>query len=632
MQPKEHSKVEPHSSWTDQEKWVWSRISKGEVADFSSAKDYGGKLDPKKPEEWPESRILTPAFLEMMLLHEPYRGSSIRHGVRIIGAWFKDQIDLSNAILANQLWLESSRFDSEVYLSSLKTSYLISIEGSSFNSILHMDSLQVGNLFMRNGAEFDEVILLGARINGTLEMYGSKFKGKLHMNSLQVGSSLFMRNGAEFDEVVLNGTRIDETLDMDGSKFKGKLHMNSLQVGCSLYMRNGAEFDEVVLNGARIGETLEMDGSKFKGKLHMNKVQVESSMFMRNGAEFDEVVLNNIKVGGTLDMNSSKFKGKLHMNSLQVGSSLFMINGAEFDEVVLIGARIDGSLEMDNSEFNDKLHMENLNVKGNFFLRNGEVKNKMYLIFARIGISLFISGSKFQYLNLTGTQINDEFCLGSGIHLSVKWEKESELILRNAKVGTLQDLPDAWPDEIELIGFTYSQLGGLGEVETYSMPKRDVSWMKEWIEKQKYYSPQPYEQLGKVLREAGYKNKANDILFEGKKRERSKTKSWLAWLNLTSQYYSVGFGYRYRYAFRWVIALTLLGAIVLWATGQGLANGMPCGLSYSLDMLLPIIRLNESHYDIILKGIAKYYFYIHKILGYGLASFLIAGLTGITKR
>ena len=631
MQTKEHSKVEPHSYWTDQEKWVWNRIRENKIADFNEANGYGGKLDPKKTVEWPESRILTPAFLEMMLLHEPYRGPSTRHGVRIVGAWFKDQIDLSNAILAHQLWLEHSRFDSEVYLSSLKTSYLISIEGSNFNSILHMDSLQAGNLYMRNGAEFDEVVLLGARINGTLELDGSKFKSKLRMNSLQVGSSLFMRKVTTYDEVVLNGTRIDETLDMDGSKFKGKLHMNSLKTGSSLFMRSVAAYDEVVLNGARIGETLEMDGSKFKAKLHMNKVQVESSMFMRDKAEFDEVVLNNIKVGSTLDMNSSKFKGKLHMNSLHVSSSLYMINRAEFDKVVLIGARIDGSVEMDNSEFNDTLHIENLNVNGNFFLRNGEVKNKMYLIFARIGISLSISGSNFRYLNLTGTQISDEFCLGSGIHLPAKWEKESELILRNAKAGTLQDLPGAWPDKIELIGFTYSQLGGLGEVETYSMPKRNVSWMKEWMEKQKYYSPQPYEQLGKVLRKSGYKSKANNILFEGKMRELRESNCSTR-ISLFLQLIFVGFGYRYRFAFIWVIALTCIGTFVLQSTGQGSANGMPCGLSYSLDMLLPIIRLNESHYTVKLIGFAKYYFYFHIISGYALASFLIAGLSGITKK
>ena len=142
MQEKQHSKVEAHPSWTVQEKWVWSKISTGEIANFNEGKAYGGALDPREPGEWPEGRILTPSFLEAILLDEPFSGSSTRHGVRLIGAWFKDQIDLSNTILASQLWLENSRFDSDVYLSSLKTSCLISIEGSNFNCILYLNSLQ----------------------------------------------------------------------------------------------------------------------------------------------------------------------------------------------------------------------------------------------------------------------------------------------------------------------------------------------------------------------------------------------------------------------------------------------------------------------------------------------------------
>ena len=155
--------------------------------------------------------------------------------------------------------------------------------------------------------------------------------------------------------------------------------------------------------------------------------------------------------------------------------------------------------------------------------------------------------------------------------------------------------------------------------------------MKEWLEKQKNYSPRPYEQLGKVLREAGYKNKANDILFEGKMRELRESNG-LTWMGLFLQLIFVGFGYSYRYTFCWVFALFFIGIFVLWSTEQGLANNMPYGFSYSFDMLLPIIKLNESHYIIKLTGFAKYYFYFHIISGYVLASFLIAGLSGITKK
>ena len=52
---------------------------------------------------------------------------------------------------------------------------------------------------------------------------------------------------------------------------------------------------------------------------------------------------------------------------------------------------------------------------------------------------------------------------------------------------------------------------------------------------------------------------------------------------------------------------------------------------YSLDQLLPIINLSKHHDDIRLGLGARYYFYFHMITGYVLASFLIAGLAGLTK-
>ncbi len=58
---------------------------------------------------------------------------------------------------------------------------------------------------------------------------------------------------------------------------------------------------------------------------------------------------------------------------------------------------------------------------------------------------------------------------------------------------------------------------------------------------------------------------------------------------------------------------------------------MRLGFFYSLDMLLPIIQLRRRHYEVDLRGIVRYYFYFHQIMGYVLASFLIAGLSGLAK-
>ena len=57
---------------------------------------------------------------------------------------------------------------------------------------------------------------------------------------------------------------------------------------------------------------------------------------------------------------------------------------------------------------------------------------------------------------------------------------------------------------------------------------------------------------------------------------------------------------------------------------------MEIGLSYSLDLLLPIIQLRARHYEVDLQGLVRYYFYFHQMMGYVLASFLIAGLSGLT--
>ena len=58
---------------------------------------------------------------------------------------------------------------------------------------------------------------------------------------------------------------------------------------------------------------------------------------------------------------------------------------------------------------------------------------------------------------------------------------------------------------------------------------------------------------------------------------------------------------------------------------------MPYGIAYSLDMLIPVVRLREYHHKVELHGWARYYFYVHILAGYVLASFLIAGLAGLTK-
>jgi hypothetical protein len=223
-----------------------------------------------------------------------------------------------------------------------------------------------------------------------------------------------------------------------------------------------------------------------------------------------------------------------------------------------------------------------------------------------------LSQGSFRNVDFSGADISGALKL-----FSTQWSDGATLMLGDAKVGVIPDLADAWPTRLELDGFTYRSAGAADKFE-------------DWFRKLDRYAPQPYDQLASVVKGRGDSALAMKIGYSGRERERSETtgsaRIWLTALKLL-----VGYGYYPYFAIFWVIGLVVVGAIVLRASGEGLRNRMPFGLAYSFDMLLPIVRLRDMRYQLDLKSWVRYYFYVQKIMGYVLASFLIAGLSGLTK-
>jgi len=78
-----------------------------------------------------------------------------------------------------------------------------------------------------------------------------------------------------------------------------------------------------------------------------------------------------------------------------------------------------------------------------------------------------------------------------------------------------------------------------------------------------------------------------------------------------------------------------LGTIVLKLSSesrkQSRKHQIDLGFFYSLDAFLPFVQLRRKFGDIDFTGWVKYYFYIHRLAGYKIRSFILAGLAGITK-
>ena len=66
--------------------------------------------------------------------------------------------------------------------------------------------------------------------------------------------------------------------------------------------------------------------------------------------------------------------------------------------------------------------------------------------------------------------------------------------------------------------------------------------------------------------------------------------------------------------------------------GMPSVHGETPGIWYSIDMLLPGIQLGERERHGEISGGLRKYFLVHRLLGYVLLFFVIAGLTGLAEQ
>jgi uncharacterized protein YjbI with pentapeptide repeats len=559
--------VPAEESWSDQEKFVWRRACAGEVADFNLEPDYGGDIDPHKM-PLPAKRILRGSFIRTILTQEKFANAIRQRGLRVNGARIADRLDLSNAELATQLWFERCFFAQSVDMSWLRTSQPI-----AFNK---------------------------SQVPGSLIFYAAQMGADLHVKESSVGL------------IDLNGAHVVRTLDLTGSR-ANEVAMPALDVVANLDMANGA-YGKLDLRGARIGHALDLTHASATTEAVMRGLEVGTTLDMSDGGVFSNLDLRGARVGNTLNLEDSTVVGQMLMDGLRVGVYL-NLRHATLPGASLLGARTQ-QLALEGATVTGEIDMLDVQVGTDLWMTSARFFAPLKLRYMQIGGQLDWSGSQFHAsVDLTGSRIGGALKLDDA-----KWFDGAVLIARFAKIGVIPRLANHWPDEMEIDGLTYEGLHTIGDDHV------------PWFEKVKRYSRQPYQQLASVLQAQGDVERATAVRFAERDRDRSRPEQvWYiaGWLGVLK--WVIGYGYYPYYSLVWIVVFVVLGALVLRWSGEGRRNNMPIGLSYSFDMLLPVIRLRDRHYQMDLHGWARYYFYAHKIMGWVLASFLVAGLSGLTK-
>jgi hypothetical protein len=648
---------------------------KGEVAWCGpSDKDDDPANDPAKADEWGHEREIRADLIRWLCVDRDAARAVDPKGIQVHAARITGGLDLSFVSVPFPLLLGRCRFNNDACLISTDLPAL-SLAGSRVQSLTADGANVRGGVFLNNGFSAEgSVRLLAAQIGGNLECSSGTFKNPgnsaLYADGAAVKGGIFLDDGFRAEgEVRLLGAQIGGDLDCRSGTFKNPredaLTVDRANVNGSVFLSDGFGAEgEVRLINAQVGGNLDCSGGRFinpgKEALSFDNAKVQGNAYLRLGFEAEGTVrLQGAQIGGSLDCVRGAFTNPgqvaLGADGASVSGSVFSHHGFSGEgEVRLLGTKIGGDLVCSGGTFkntgNRALTLDLAEVKGNVFLVEGfSAEGEVRLLGTQVGGSLSCRSSRLDKLIAESAAIRGAlFWQGVG---------KASLDLINASTGSLVDDEKSWPEKGNLLldGFVYGHISG-------DSP-RDAKTRLRWLARQDPFTPKPYRQLAKVLREAGNDRGARKVLFEMERRrwraeERSRYARLGGWvLGLT-----IGYGIYPLRALGWLVLLTALGwypfrhgyfAGAMAPTDKDVYHFFhDHGWSpdhyprftasiYSLENSLPFVNLGLKDYwtpnpnpqaSRWMPPILRWFRWGQVLLGWVLATLFVAGVTGVVRK
>jgi hypothetical protein len=412
--------------------------------------------------------------------------------------------------------------------------------------------------------------------------------------------------------IVLVGTNVRGDINVNSADIKG-----SLLIGCSAItepvnkgdlptVERHTKMGGISARSTHVRGSINVVCADFSGTIFVDSATVEGDINIMYISGF-QVSIGSSKISYQLAMISCNLRMPKKYNE-DLGNVL----------VLLLGSHIGESVYLNKSDFKGVVHAEQMDV----------------------GHSLGLLGTHLEDLDLREAAIHS-ILLGhrnrNGDIYDTKWYPGSTLNLSRSNIRGFLAPQDAafWPDHIRFLNFSIKSF-----TPQYCSQDRErcptiQGWFSDWLDKASFDSQayiQPYHAVYTMLKDQGSLDEANRTEYRG--RDRALILAWHEGRWLEVVYFGVlrelvGYGLYPERSILAITFMTLLGAVVFTRTKEARENRMPWGLTYSFDMLLPLIKLRDCHYKIDLRGHARYYFYAHKIIGWILGSFILAALAGL---
>jgi hypothetical protein len=378
-----------------------------------------------------------------------------------------------------------------------------------------------------------------------------------------------------------------------------------------------SSFIETVLTDTHYSDLLTkrrvtISGAWFRSPIDLANSSIPVSVHFWD-SRFDKGIdLGGADISGTIAFGGSRVRQELNLNGAKIGQNVFLRDGSKFKSIDLVGADIGGDVDATSkSTFTDELDLFSAKVKGS-----------VYLYGSHFASDVICSGVTIEgVLGLYGDQVPT-------------WDDSSEIDLEGGTVKAIDDAEGAWPKHVRLSGLVIQQAHGKLTGPGQGIMDRPTKWYHEWLSRDEGFSRESYKQLEAFLRNNGRIEAANEIAMARVDHEYALAGPYRKVLGFF-HHYIVGYGYHPEWSIFWIISLIAIGAFVARWLPEPIRANVPSLLVLSAQRLIPLIDFGKTYSDVEVTGKdvpagVRRYFYVHAILGYILAAFIIAAIARVT--
>jgi hypothetical protein len=578
----------------------------------------------------------------------------------------------------------SDKFDSKglVRLPGATIGGDVDCRGSTFASdegfALRLDRAEInGDVFM-NG-EF--------KSRGDVSLTGTTVRGRVDCSGGTFTAHPARKTGPESNSLALNGAEIRGGVTFENTACHGQVDLDETTIGGSLKCID-SQFDhpaKVALSMKNVnvrGDVILGPRCTCNGRVHLADARIRGDVRCDSGSfsncDDTSLLMDGVDVTGNVSMGKGfQSRGTVRLSEARIGQQLICTEGhfeAPGRQTLLMdGIEVKGLLTLNKCISRGQISLVGATIRGNLDCEGGEFLNNGGAALTADGMK--VSGS----VSLINARVEGAVqMVAASVDSYFKWERlrspeKVELDLTSASIGTLVDDETSWPKsgKLHIDGLRYLAIS----LEPRGEPGRRISWLRRQAELDPSvanvrFPMQPYSQFAQVSRTFGSEETSRTALMQKEWDSAGDMDSFFGLFRFVRNriyWVTVGYGYDPWRAAYYVIALLVLGTFIF---GKAHKNGLivPAegdaydnaamkelrpnyppfnSLIYSLETLVPLVKLEQQTYWIPSPATGepygwgvfrarsgawvRRYQWVHMILGWGLATMLIAGMSGLLR-